>query len=62
MENLQSPNDVAGQSYFEGWFIALRNYEVYEIEAVKNKIAILAYEDENLNLHRERYSSSNNSE
>ena len=37
MENLQSTNAVQERSYFKGWFIALRNYEVFEIEAIKEK-------------------------
>ena len=38
MKNRQPSNDIPEQAYFKGWFIALQNYEEYEIEAIKEKL------------------------
>lgn len=40
MKNRQQMNAAPGQPYFKGWFIALQNYEEYEIEEIKAKLTI----------------------
>ena len=57
MENLHTTNAVPEQSYFKGWFIALRNYESFEIEAIKKKIADPMYDESNVSLLSESFSS-----
>ena len=47
MKNRQPINDFPPQPYFKGWFIALQNYEEYEIEAVKEKIASILLDEVN---------------
>lgn len=47
MKNRQPINDFPAQPYFKGWFIALQNYEEYEIEAVKEKIASILLDEVN---------------
>ena len=45
MGNLLSTNLVPEQSYFNGWFIALQNYETFEIEVIKKKVTALQNDD-----------------
>lgn len=40
MKKRQPLNDRPRLPYFNGWFIALQNYEENEIEAIREKIAL----------------------
>ena len=57
MENLHTTNAVQEQSYFNGWFIALRNYDTFEIEALTKKITEPMYDEGNTNPISESFSS-----